>query len=506
MHRIGSALHACALLAMSWTVPAIAAPIPWFEKAACAFEGVPANWATEHRVECGWLHVPESRDRTDSRMLRLWVAVAKADRVARAGDALLYLHGGPGFATVDYFFPYFPKSTTWTALRRTRDLVFVDQRGTGRSDPRFCKELATTLDALDRRALPAREALERRRAAYADCRVRMREQGFDDGAYNSSATVEDAEDLRRALGARQWNLYGVSYGSLVAMEYMRRHPERLRAVILDSVFPPDSPHGAEQITSSALAYQALQRACNRDTACRARFPDMLGQLRRANRRLAQAPLARAGGGSIDDASLRSALWSMLVSTRLAPWVPLAIERAAAGDGAVIRALDAAFAGPGSFGAFSYGQSQAVNCYEVRAGSTAAAVRAAAQSHPYLVSPDDIPEEADVLCAAWQTQHAPASFHAPVRSAVPTLLYGGEFDPATPYSDAVRASRHLSNSTLVFIAGASHAGMGTDDCTRGIAQAFLAAPERPPATACLAQRPPIVFPRQGLLEMLTEMQD
>ena len=98
-----------------------------------------------------------------------------------------------------------------------------------------------------------------------------------------------------------------------------------------------------------------------------------------------------------------------------------------------------------------------------------------------------------------------AFFAPVESAVPVLLYGGEFDPATPYDDAVLASRHLPNSTLVHVRGASHAGMGVDDCTRGIAHAFLAAPARAPDLACLQQRPAAVFPTEGLVEFLDSME-
>lgn len=476
-----------------------------FEAAACAFKDVPATWAVEQRVECGWLHVPESRGKPDSRMLRLWVAIARADGPDRQADPLLYIHGGPGYATVDYFFPYFPKSKTWAGLRESRDIVFFDQRGTGRSAPGFCKELGQTLEALGRAAPPPREELDQAKAAFAACRTKMLADGFDYAAYNSTTTVEDAEDLRRALGIARWNVYGISYGSLVGLEYLRLHPDSVRAAILDSLFPPNSPHGAEQITTTALGYQALQRACDRDAACHTHFPDILGSLARAIRQLDAEPLSRPDGGRITGGTLRDALWFMLVGTKTAPWVPLAVDRAAAGDEELIRKLASTFGGTGGFGDFSHGMAHAANCYEVSDGSTASSVRAAMQRYPYLASAGEVAEETDELCAAWQTMHAPLSFHAPVRSAVPVLLYGGEFDPATPYDDAVLASRHLSNSTLVLVPGASHAGMGVDDCTRGIAHAFLAAPARSPDLACLQQRPAVVFPTEGLVEFLKSME-
>jgi len=490
------------LVLLAWAMPAVAAETgPVFEPAPCAFKDVPADWATQNRIDCGWLRVPESRGRQDSRALKLWVAIARADAADKRADPLLYIHGGPGYATVDYFFPYFPQSRTWPAFRKTRDIVFFDQRGTGRSEPGFCPELSRAMQEIQQDAPPAREALDRSKAAFAACRPEMLAQGFDFGAYNSSATVEDAEDLRRVLGVAQWNVYGISYGTLVGLEYLRRHPESVRAAILDSLFPPNSPHGAELITPTAMGYQALQRACLQDAGCAARFPDILGSLQRAVAALDAKPLPRPGGGRINGSTLRDMLWSMLVRTKTAPWVPLAVASAAAGDEQVIRKLDALYGGSGGFGDYSHGQAVAVNCFETLGGRVADSVRVAMQRYPQLAASDAVAGEYDELCDAWQAQRAPPEFHAPVHSPVPALLYGGEFDPATPYDDAVLAGKNLPKATLVFVPGASHAAFALDDCTRGIAHAFLASPTNAPDLACLRQRPATRFPTEGLLEFL-----
>lgn len=478
------------------TEPAQAA-VPRFESAPCAFADVPADWASQQRIDCGWLHVHQSRGKADSRTLKLWIAIARAD-VPESDDApLLYLNGGPGYATVDYFFPYFPQSKTWPALRKTRDLVFIDQRGTGRSQPAFCPELKRDLETLNQQAPAPREAMQRAIAAYAGCRPKMLAEGFDFAAYNSTATVEDAEDLRRALGVRRWNLYGISYGTLVGLEYLRRHPGSVRAAILDSPYPPNSPHGAEQVTSTALAFQALQRSCDRDAACHARFPDILGHLQLARKRLDETPLAQVDGGRITGDRLLSSLWTMLVQSSLVRWVPLAIEHAANGDEAMIRRIVALYGGTDSFGDYSFGLAQTVNCFEIGVGDTTPAVRAAMQRYPSLAEADAVPEANARQCAAWQRERAPPTFFAAVHSDVPSLLYGGEFDPATPYDDAVLASRHLRNSTLVQVRGASHAGMGQDDCTRGIAHAFLRNPAVKPDLACLSTRDVAPIATDGL---------
>ncbi|RYE93394.1 MAG: alpha/beta fold hydrolase, partial [Oxalobacteraceae bacterium] len=330
--------------------------------------------------------------------------------------------------------------------------------------------------------------------------VEMMASGMDFGAYNSVATVEDAEDLRRALGVARWNLYGISYGTRVGLEYLRRHPQPVRSAILDSVFPPNSPHGADQMGVTAQAYHALQRACDAQPACAARHPDLLGALSKATQKLDAAPLPREGG-RIDGGALAAALWAMLVSSESAPWVPLAIEQAARGDEVVIRRIVEVFGGSGGFGDFSHGQAMAVNCHEATTGNTTDTRREMIARYPQLASAGERPEETDRLCAAWQTTHAPMSQYAPVASEVPVLLYAGEFDPATPFDDALLAARHLPNSTLAFVRGASHAAFYQDDCTRGIASGFLDQPQARQSLECLSARPATVFPVAGLEDFL-----
>ena len=492
------------VLAACGGAPATRAPAsftPRFEPAACDFKDVDATWPATQHVECGWLHVAQARGAPETRTLKIWTAIARAEKPS-GQPPLLYIHGGPGLGTVDYFFPYFPKSKTWSALRTERDLVFFDQRGTGRSEPAFCPALKPALEALRKQALPPAETLAKSRAAFADCRSKL--VGVDLAALNTTATVEDAEDLRRALKLARWNIYGISYGSLVALEYLRRHPTSVGAAILDSVYPPNSVHGLEQITATALAYAALQRACDRQPDCKSRFPDIVAKLALAASRLDATPVIASDGARITGERLRGALWTMLVTSASVPWVPLAIDRAAAGDEPAIRGLVAQYGGFDGFGDYSPGQSLAVNCHDLMVGNQAPSVRLAQQRFPWLVDAAAIADENEVLCKAWQAAHAPAAFFAPVESDVPVLLYGGELDPATPFEDAVLAARRLSHATVVEVAGSSHAAMGRDDCTRSIARGFLASPTRPPDLTCLASRPALTFHLDHLEEHVTSM--
>jgi pimeloyl-ACP methyl ester carboxylesterase len=479
------------------------APLAPFESAPCDFNGVAPEWAVQNRIDCGWLRVPESRDKPASRTLKLWVAIARAPSSTKRADPILYLHGGPGFATVDYVFPYFPKSKTWPRFREQRDIVFLDARGSGRSESAFCPDLGATLESIDAERLASDEALTRHLAALRACRTTLLAEGLDFGAYHSRAIVEDAEALRRALGVSQWNLYAISYGTRVGLEYLRQYPASVRSAILDSVFPPNSTYGAEQIASTAKAYEALQRSCNADPACRERFPDMLARLAIATRRLDAVPLS-LDGRPITGGAFLEALWAMLITSEAAPWVPLAVDRAAKGDSTAIRRIVETFGGPSSFGSYNHGQAMTISCHEIQTGRTADTVIALTLRHPQLVPRDAIADATDQQCAVWQTEHAPMSTYAPVSSTVPVLLYGGEFDPATPFEDALLAARHLPNSMPVFVEGASHGAFYTDECTRGIAHAFLADPSARVDTACLENRAPTRIPTRGLSGFLDSM--
>ena len=471
--------------------------LPRFEPAPCTFNKVDEAWASANGVECGWLHVEESRGSGDGRTIRLWTAVARATGPVAVQDPLLYIHGGPGIATVDARFPAISEHPTWPLLRTTRDIVFFDQRGTGRSEPEFCQELNDAMDAIAMDDPPAREALERKVAAFATCRQKLLQSGVNFASYNSRATADDAEDLRRTLGYPTWNVYGVSYGTWVALEMLRTHESTIRSVILDSPYPPNSPFWPEEsIHPTGKAYEVVERACEADPVCAERFPSIRETLARAVKRLDAQPIPREGG-RITGGAFTSALWVLLVRGATVAYVPLVIEAAADGNDDLIRRFVALFGGSGGFGAYSYGQAMAVTCHESLAGGSEPAVREAMRRYPFLVSSNALAETQDRICDVWQPHRADAATFAPVASRKPVLLFAGEFDPATPPEDAYQAARLLPGSTIVNVRGASHAPLHSDPCTRAIAQSFLNTPEKRPALDCLESRAPFRFATEGL---------
>ena len=301
-------------------------------------------------VQCGWVSVPLRAADPKGKSIRLWTA-----RISSAGvkseDPVLYINGGPGIATVDAFLPYLTESKTMELLRQGRDVILFDQRGSGRSEELLCPSLARNLNAIEAAGLNVDEEEVRSRAEFASCRREQEKAGLDHSAYTTDATVRDMEVLRRAFGVSQWNLASISYGSLVALHAMRTTPSSIRSVILNSPYPPNSVTWAEQASSAAAAYIAIDRECTSQPSCHKRFGALTSKLEATLARLEKFPL-KDGGKVITGRRFASALWPMAVRSSTVRFVPIAIDRAHSGDTEIIKKMVAKFAGGDSFGGFS----------------------------------------------------------------------------------------------------------------------------------------------------------
>lgn len=467
-----------------------------FVPESCGLQNLPADFEQKHGVRCGWVSVPLRADDPAGKSIRLWTARIRG-KGNRTDDPVLYINGGPGIATVDAILPYLDESKSISLLREGRDVILFDQRGSGRSEEALCPSLAKRLNDVEAAGLDPVEEEVRKRREFGECRAAMKNAGIDHTVYTTAATVEDMEILRRAFAVKRWNLAAISYGSLVALHAMRRAPTTIRSVILNSPYPPNSVTWAEQASSAAAAYNAIDAECSAQPLCRERFGEIVPKLESTLARLERTPL-QDGDKRISGRQFASALWPMAVRSTTVRFVPLAIDRAFKGDTAFIRKMVAKYAGGGSFGDFSPAQALAISCYE--SGRTSDWYARARVLYPGLVpaTPDD---SWDKLCATYRPGFADPNFFAPVASDVPTLIYAGSLDPATPLVDAYQALRFLRRATLVEVRGTAHGPMPTDDCTRGIAAAFLANPSLAPQTACLQKRATIEFATDGLDELL-----
>ena len=233
--------------------------------------------AASASARCGTLEVPEDWDRPSGRRLRLRVAVIASESGSPAPEALFFLAGGPGQAATEQYPVVAP---ALAAARRGRDVVLVDQRGTGGSAPLTCPTLARG----DGAALPE-DDVQRLGA----CARKLTASGMDLAHYGTRDFVRDLEAVRAALGHPRVDLVAVSYGTRAALAWLRAYPERIRALVLDGVVPPGVAIGASAAGDVRRALELHLRRCRADAACRARFPGLDARSGELMLRLARAP-------------------------------------------------------------------------------------------------------------------------------------------------------------------------------------------------------------------------
>lgn len=430
-------------------------------------------------VECATLRVPERHEQPDGPMLELAIAVVRSARPAPEPDPVIYLAGGPGGGALDTL-PIWIDSS----IRRDRDIVLLDQRGTGYSRPALtCRGLSGAQVGFGLTPLTREEMAATYRVRATECASELQGQGIDLAAYTTAQNADDIEALRIALGIETWNLYGISYGSRLALEVMRRHPAAIRSVVLDSVYPPEVIAYEESAANLAGARDALYAACAADAACKAMYGDLAELTERATEsyrgRFVSTSIAAEGGGR----------YAVEVTERTAP--ALLMAGLLAGDVSSLPLQLAALAA-GSHAFVSYGtlaedqvaegMRLSIECAERMAHADPQRIAADRASHPELDALlAALPEES--ACGVWPVPPADDSLRTPVRSDVPTLLISGALDAATPPHYAVAALESLPNGHHVVLPVRGHGGALVDACAIGIRDTFLADPATVPDLGC-----------------------
>jgi pimeloyl-ACP methyl ester carboxylesterase len=327
-------------------------------------------------------------------------------------------------------------------------------------------------------------------AATRACYRRLRARGIDLGAYNTTESAADYADLRTALGIDEWNVFGVSYGTDLALTLMREHQQGIRSVTLDSVTPPQTVSLGRFWGNVREGFDSLFRACAAQHRCRARHPGVAKTFTRLVRRLEARPLSTrvrppTGGPPRNVVLDGGALVNWLIEAALNNTLrtaPAFIDDLANGHPQQIAASWA----PGAASALIYG----VACSEwvpyERPSDVLRRGRRAFPSYPasVLAQPPQLPFMTED-CRVWKVPKAPAAQRAVTHSTIPTLILTGSLDSVTPPSWGRIAARTLPNSTFVTIPGAGHFVLPVSRCAQHVFASFLATPTAP-NTSCVAK--------------------
>jgi pimeloyl-ACP methyl ester carboxylesterase len=429
---------------------------------------------------CGQYSVFENRETRQGRTIALKIVVAPALRRDPKPDPLFVFEGGPGggAATLaQYRIPLFRRFQT------DRDVVLIDQRGTGHSNPLDCESDKTDDDIHDIDTYPIdrfRTCLER---IHADTRL-----------YTTPIAMDDIDDVRRYLGYDAINLWGGSYGTRAALVYLKRHEATVRTVTLDGVAPPDMRLPLYMARDGQRALDRLIEACAADAGCTQQFPALRSTVAKLWAQLDARPRVqfvhpRTGKPSTIAVSRRliaSIVFQSLYSPDVAALLPRLLTDAAAGNFQGLFAL--AFSQDLPKGAMSEGMFLSVVC---------------AEDMP-RIAPEEIAREASGRfigaamfetrmkpCEFWPSGTVAADYYAPVTSSKPVLVFSGADDPVTPPSWGEEVTQHLPNARHVVVPGAGHITI-MRGCVPELVGTFLAtADPRSLDPSCLSgqKRPP-----------------
>ncbi len=424
--------------------------------APCKGDNVPVD------AYCGTFTVFENRDTRQGRQINLNIVVLPALSNDPKPDPFFFLAGGPGQGAAQMAKQL---REPFRQILTDRDIVLVDQRGTGKSNPLNCLDPDDSLKSLDEPESAALEKLKKCMAGY-DADLRL---------YTTPIAMDDLDDVRGFLGYERINVYGGSYGTRAGLVYMRQHGDRVRTAVLDGVAPTNMRLPLFFARDVQRAFDLLIADCEKDAACSAAYPNLGTRVRALVERLENnpplVPIVHPRTGERGEIRFTPRIMMNVFAVALyqplaASLIPALIDRAEQNDFQGVFAL----AGGGSSDEpnMSVGMQLSVIC---------------AEDAPRITPDESKKESAGTIfgpyvmrlqqqgCEMWPRGTVDSSFYEPVQSSIPTLILSGEIDPVTPplWGDAI--AKTLTNSRHIVMPGTGHTAGGTG-CGRRLIRAFV----------------------------------
>jgi pimeloyl-ACP methyl ester carboxylesterase len=481
-------VSAVSLLSINSTTAKATQQLPSFEKGQCLLQDCSGLEGSE--IDWGYLTVAENHLSTSSKKkIKLAVAILRARNKNEKNEAVLFIQGGPGggaISTIRFWLNH--------PLREKRDLVLVDLRGTGFSEPKFCPELGREFMKVLGMDLNASDAITAKTDKAKECLDDLKQRNIDLAAYNSTFIASDLELLRTELDYSGWHLYGSSYGTRIALSYMRKYPQYLQSVILDSPITPNCGYYDKNTSNFSRALDVLFKKCKDDPACARSYGNLRDTFLTALTNLEEQPIAAKVSSELsadgrfvfNKEDMLLALHQSLYNPKLFALAPLMITQFKHRNEEVIESLVTSL---GSRLSLDYGVFYTILCHETIPNNSIESFKSDAA--PFEYAPEGLAfYMADFqICNEWG--QGIASGDSAVWSNIPTLIVSGEQDPITPPSNGVLAGTTLANHFYLSLPDFGH-NAGFSNCGQKLLAAFVDDPTAMPDTTCFASQPKLAF--------------
>ncbi len=465
-------------------------PTSAFQTAACPF-AADANLLQEKRLICGYVTVPETRASKNSPKVKLAVAIFKAQPYLTTADPnpVIRLDGGPGGPSLSGW----AQAITSGDIRNfvfNHDVIMFDQRGTGYSTPALdCPELSSYVTA----ALSSNVTYEE---AAQTCYKRLTAGGINLNSFNTLQNAADVADIIHALGYQQMTLYGVSYGTRLALTVMRLYPSVVHATVLDSVDPPNLVVSNDITQAAQRIFTVLFQGCAKDANCNAKYPNLQNVFYALVDQLNAKPTSFYTVDATNNAQhtitfagddLINFIFSSLYVTSVIPVLPQLIYQIKAQQYTQLAYL---YSYIGFDDTLSLGLYYSTECSEDGPYATPSSILQSEQGvDAHLVTvfaKENALVEHDICQLFWKVKPAPAVQGQPVTSNIPTLITTGEYDPVTPPANGQSAAKTLSHSYFFEFPGQGHGQLYSSSCSDLIVSSFEDNPSIRPDGSCINQ--------------------
>jgi pimeloyl-ACP methyl ester carboxylesterase len=440
-----------------------------FKQTRCPFH-VSTDFVEGQNVICGFLSVPEDRSLPMSPTIQLAVAIFKTPSSQPAPDPVLFLSGGPGNALLENQGPRF-NAANIAFLLQNRDLILLDQRGVGYSQP----SLHCSVNETPRL-----------------CYDRLVKSGINLNDFTTQEDAADVHDLIRAFGYQQVNLEGVSYGTRLALTVMRQYPADLRSVVLDSVVSPQVNLFTSIPPAALRAFDVLFHRCAIDSHCNVAYPNLQTVFYQLVADLNRTPIMfnttspTGESFTVHFTGNDLVLWlrQSLYFTWFIPQLPAAILQIRQHDYTLLSQIY----GSSINDTMNRGMFYSVMCGEDAAFTTRHALELSVQGLPLQTQPALLNSTLSLfsVCQFWGMKSVPVAQKEPVMSTIPTLILQGEYDPVTPPANGTLAAHTLSKSYFFLFPGIGHGVVPSQasNCPNDIMNAFLENPNTKPDSSCI----------------------